>query len=100
MKVLLLKKDFKGCLFSNTMREKDFVTEETYNITKEYFNNVRLGMEENLTQAKKDGDFSGDVKAMALTIETFIHGFHVHGKYNSSKEDSRLIIKNLLSMIR
>lgn len=94
------KKDFKGCLFSNTMREKDFVTEETYNITKEYFNNVRLGMEENLTQAKKDGDFSGDVKAMALTIETFIHGFHVHGKYNSSKEDSRLIIKNLLSMIR
>ena len=91
---------FKGCLFSNTIREKDFMNEETYNIPKEYFDSIREQMQINLTQAKETGEFSGDIKAMALTIVTFIHGFHVYGKYNHSKEDSNAIIKNILSMIR
>ena len=91
---------FKGCLFSNTMREKDFMNDETYNIPKEYFDNISVQMQENLTQAKENDEFNGDPKAMALTIITFIHGFHVYGKYNHSKEDSDTIIKNILSMIR
>ena len=93
-------KGFKGCLFSNTIREKDFMNDETYNIPKEYFDNISAQMKINLTQAKKQGEFSGDEKAMALTIVTFIHGFHVYGKYNHSKDDSDAIIKNILSMIR
>lgn len=103
--VLLLKsftfgENFKGCLFSNTMREKDFVNESTYDIPKEYFESLKLQMQINLTEAKDDGEFSGDVKAMALTLITFIHGFHVHGKYNHSKEDSKLIVENIINMIR
>lgn len=92
--------NFKGCLFSNTMREKEFMTEKTYNIPKEYFDKVQLEMEKNLQQASLDGDFHGDAKSMALTIITMIHGFHVYGKYNQSKQDSDAIIKNVLSMIR
>lgn len=92
--------DFKGCLFSNTMREKDFMNEETYNIPKEYFENIREQIEINLSQAKEMGEFHGDEKSMAMTIITFIHGFHVYGKYNHSKEDSDTIIENILSMIR
>jgi TetR/AcrR family transcriptional repressor of nem operon len=91
---------FKGCLFSNTMREKEFMDEKTYNIPKEYFDEVRIEMEKNLEQAFLDGDFHGDPRSMALTIITMIHGFHVYGKYNDSKEDSDAIIKNVLSMIR
>ena len=92
--------DFKGCLFSNTMREKEFLNEETYNIPKEYFDTVGLQMQTNLEQAALDGDFHGDARSMALTLVTMIHGFHVHGKYNQSKADSEAIIKNVLSMIR
>jgi len=92
--------NFKGCLFSNTMREKDFINEETYNIPKEYFDSICVQFEINLTQAKENGEFKGDEKAMALTLITFIHGFHVYGKYNHSKEDSDSIIKNILDMIR
>jgi TetR/AcrR family transcriptional repressor of nem operon len=102
--ILLLRsftfgKDFKGCLFSNTMREKDFVDERTYDIPKEYFDSLKKQIQVNLTQAKKDREFTGNVEAMALTIITMIHGFHVHGKYNNSKEDSRLIIENVINMI-
>lgn len=102
--VLLLQsftfeKNFKGCLFSNTMREKEFVDERTYDIPKEYFNSLKKQIEINLTQAKEDKEFNGNIEAMALIIITFIHGFHVHGKYNHSKDDSKLIIENMISMI-
>ena len=92
--------NFKGCLFSNTIREKDFVNEKTYDIPKEYFNNLKTQIQINLIEAQNDGEFSGDANAMALTLITFIHGFHVHGKYNSSKEDGKLIIENIIGMIR
>lgn len=94
------EENFKGCLYSNSMREKDCINEETYNIPKKYFNDICNGFEENLTQALEMGEFSGDARAMALTIITLIHGFHVHGKYNHSKEDGEAIIKNILNMIR
>lgn len=95
----LFTEDFKGCLFSNTMREKDCMNEETYNIPKEYFDKITCEIEKNLNEAKSEGNFNGDVRAMALTIITFIHGFHVFGKYNHSKEDGEMIIKNILNMI-
>lgn len=102
--VLFLKKftfgkNFKGCLFSNTMREKEFVDEKTYEIPKEYFEDLKKQFQINLEQAKKDGDFSSNPEAMALTLVTFIHGFHVHGKYNHSKNDSEAIIDNMINMI-
>lgn len=95
----IFTKDFKGCLFSNTMREKDFMNEETYNIPKEYFEKISSQMEINLIQAKNDGVFHGDPRAMALTIITLIHGFHVYGKYNHSKEDGETIVQNIINMI-
>jgi len=91
--------NFRGCLFSNTMREKNFMGEETYNIPKEYFNKIVIQLELNLNQAQKLNQFNGNSHAMALTLITFIHGFHVHGKYNSSKNDSDTIITNILDMI-
>lgn len=92
--------NFKGCLFSNSMREKEALSKETYNIPKEYFETISKALEKNLKEAKEMGEFGGDENAMALTIITFIHGFHVFGKYNHSKEDGDLIIKNMLTMIR
>ncbi|GEM_PF-1624296 len=94
------RKNYKGCLFSNTMSEKFFLDAQSYSIPTEFFSKVKVQMEENLNQAKEMGEFTGDSKAMALTIITLIHGFHVYGKYNSSKEDSNSIINNILSMIK
>lgn len=91
---------FKGCLFSNTMREKEFMTEETYNIPRDYFETIRKQFEINLLQAKELKEFKGDAFAMSLTMITFIHGFNVYGKYNHSKESGESIIRNFLSMIR
>lgn len=92
--------NFKGCLYSNSMREKEFMLEDTYRIPKKYFEDICAGLEKSLNQAKDMGEFSGDAKAMALTLVTLIHGFHVHGKYNSSCEDGKAIIQNMLNMIR
>jgi len=96
----IFSEDFKGCLFSNTMREKGFMSEETYNIPKKYFENVAIEIEKNLTEASNNDEFSGDPRATSLTIITFIHGFHVYGKYNGSKEDGEIIIDTFLGMIR
>lgn len=95
----MFSENFKGCLFSNTMREKDCLDDKTYNIPKDYFDKITLEIENSLSESKKMGEFNGDSRAMSLTIITFIHGFNVFGKYNHSKEDGELIIKNLLYMI-
>jgi TetR/AcrR family transcriptional repressor of nem operon len=92
--------NFKGCLFSNSISEKDFLQTQTFDIPKEYFIKIREGMEANLIEAKSLGEFSGDPKAMAHTLLTVVHGFHVYGKYNNKEEDSDAIFKNVLSMIR
>jgi len=47
--------NFKGCLFSNGMQEKEFINEETYNIPKKYFNLRSTQIEKNLLKAKEDG---------------------------------------------
>lgn len=93
-------KAFKGCLFSNTMREKQFMDDSTYSIPKAYFEDLKDQFEINLQQAISDDEFHGNAKAMALTLVTMIHGFHVHGKYNESQEESKLIIENILHMIQ
>jgi len=100
LKYFKFQENFEGCLFSNSIREKDFMSEEVFKIPKEYFIKLRKGIEENLIQAKKDGDFHGNPHAMALTILTLLHGFHVYGKYNHSKEDSDVIFQNVIDMIK
>ena len=91
---------FKGCLFNSCMSKGEFMKKESFDIPKEYFIDLRNQLEINLKDASKEGSFSGDAKAMALTIITLIHGFNIHGKYNHSKEEGELIIKNILNMIR
>jgi len=92
--------NYKGCLFSNTMCEKDFLDTQAYEIPEEFFKKILMQLELNLQQAKEMDEFSSDERAMSLTIITMVHGFHVHGKYNSSKKDGEIIIKNILNMIR
>ena len=91
---------FKGCLFNSCMSKGEFMKEDAFEIPKDFFIDLKNQLEENLKVASKEGEFSGDAKAMALTIITVIHGFNVHGKYNHSKEDGELIMKNILNMIR
>jgi len=91
---------FKGCLFNTCMSKGEFMKEDAFEIPKDYFIDLKNQLERNLNDASKEGEFTGDAKAMALVIITMIHGFNVHGKYNHSKEDGELIIKNILNMIR
>lgn len=91
---------FKGCLFNSCMSKGEFMKEETFDIPKDYFIDLKNQIEINLNEASKEGEFSGNVKAMALTIITIIHGFNIHGKYNHSKEDGLLIMENIKNMIR
>lgn len=91
---------FKGCLFNNCMGKGEFMNDDAFEIPKSYFESLRLQIEKNLQTAKEDGDFNGDVKTMALTIMTIIHGFNIYGKYNHSKEEGESIMKNILNMIK
>ena len=91
---------FKGCLFNNCMGRGEFMNDDAFDIPKSYFESLRLQIEKNLEIAKKNSEFSSDVKTMALTIITIIHGFNIYGKYNHSKEEGQLIINNILNMIR
>lgn len=100
VKTFKFQNDFKGCLFSNSIREKDCLQAATFNIPKEYFNVITKQIEKNLIQAVERKEFGGDPKAMSMTIMALVHGFHVYGKYNNCEEDSDAIFKNLLNMIR
>ena len=91
--------NFKGCLFNNCMGKQDFMSSDSFNIPKEYFERLRLQIEKNLQEALIKKDFNGDVQSVALIIMTIIHGFNVYGQYNQSKEDGDIIINNVLKMI-
>jgi TetR/AcrR family transcriptional repressor of nem operon len=91
---------FKGCLFNNCMGKGEFMSTAAYEIPKSYFENLRLQIERNLEVAKLNGEFTSDVKTMALTIITIVHGFNIYGKYNHSKDEGMIIMRNILNMIR
>ncbi len=93
-------KDFKGCLYTNTIVSKQFVNIESFEIVKKFYHEVRQQLEKNLEQAIKLGEFKGNAYAMSLTLMTILQGLSIYGKLNTSKEDSDAIIKNILEMIR
>lgn len=92
--------NFAGCLYTNTIIEKQFVSVESFETVKTFYIEIREQIEKNLLQATEDGEFSGSANAMSLTLMTIVQGLGVFGKYNQSKEDSDSIIKNVLSLIR
>ncbi len=94
------QENFKGCLYTNTIIEKEFVNPDAFNTVKDFYQDVRTQLEINLSDAALNGEFSGDVKAMALTLITIVQGLGIYGKFNQSKDESDLIIKNVLNMIR
>ncbi len=96
----IFDKNFRGCLFTNCMGKEEFMREDAFSIPKEFFISLQKQIENNLIDASKEGEFTGDAKSMALTIITLIHGMNVHGKYNHSKEDGENIIKNIVKMIQ
>ena len=96
----MFDKNFRGCLFTNCIGKSEFMQEDAFNIPKDFFTKLQAQVEINLEEAIKENEFSGEVKAMALTIITLIHGLNVHGKYNHVKEDGEIIIKNIVNMIR
>ena len=93
-------KNFRGCLFTNCMGKGDFMKKDAFDIPKGFFTKLQVQIEENLKEASINKEFNGNAKAMALTIITLIHGLNVHGKYNHSKEDGEIIIKNIINMIQ
>jgi len=94
------EENFKGCLYTNTILEKEFVNPEAFSTVREFYQDVKIQLEKNLSEAALNGNFSGDVTAMALTLITIVQGLGVYGKFNQSKDESDLIIKNVLNMIR
>ena len=96
----IFDKNFRKCLITNGMGKSEFRREDAFNIPKDFFEKLQEQIEENLKEASISGEFSGNAKAMALTIITLIHGLNVHGKYNHVKEDGEIIIKNIIDMIR
>ena len=100
LQIFSFSENFKGCFFNNCIGKDEFMKEEAFDIPKDYFINLRFQLEKNLEEASIDGDFSGDVSSVALTIITILHGFNVHGKYNHSKEDGEKIMNTVIGLIR
>ena len=96
----IFNENFKGCLFTNTLRQSENIREDSLEIVKDFFSKLEMQIEKNLKEESELGNFNGDPRSMALTIITLIHGLNVHGKYNHSKEDGELIKKNILSLIK
>ncbi|NRB40193.1 MAG: TetR/AcrR family transcriptional regulator [Pseudomonadales bacterium] len=93
-------KDFIGCLFANTVIEKNVVHESSMQIIQHFFNEMKDTMIINLEQAREDGDFSGDASAVTLTLLCLAQGLSVSGKMNSSSSDCKLIVETALSLIK
>jgi len=92
--------NFKGCLYTNTIISKEFVNPESFETVRSFYIEVREQLEKNLNDAASNNEFGGNAYAMSLTLMTIVQGLGIYGKFNQSKNDSDLIIKNVLDMIK
>ena len=92
--------NFRGCLFTNCMVEKDFKDSDIFDIPKNYFTQLQSQLEKKLIEASLANEFSGDVKTMTLILINMIYGFNLHGKCNQSEDDSNLMFEYILSLIK
>lgn len=99
-KPFCFNKNSKGCLYANTIISKEFVDPESFETVKSFYLEVREQFEINLKEAISKAEFNGDAYAMSLTLMTIVQGLGIYGKFNQSKKDSDIIIKNILDMIK
>jgi len=94
------RNDFIGCLYVNTSMEKHLFEKSSLQKVKNFYNRMKNQIIINLEQAREDGDFTGDSRAVSLTLLCLAQGINVNGQVNSSDSDCKLIVETVMTLIK
>ena len=88
-----------GCLFSNTLSECNVVDKGSLVIVKDAFGKLEAYFAKNLRQARKAGDFNGDVKATSKLLLLIMQGLSVFSRTKPTKSERKKIIDSALAIL-
>lgn len=88
-----------GCLFSNTLSECNVVDKDCLRIVKDDFVKLEAHFAENLRQARKAGDFSGEVKVTSKFLLLIMQGMSVFSRTKPTKAERKKIIDSALAIL-
>lgn len=88
-----------GCLFSNTLSECNVVDKDSFGFVKDTFGKLEARFAKNLRQARKSGDFNGDVKATSKLLLLIMQGMSVFSRTKPTKNERKKIIDSALAIL-
>jgi len=88
---------FDGCLFVNTLKEKTNIDSVSFCRAKDFFKKLEGQFRKNLSQAKRDGVYSGSAELDAKLLVTFVHGLSLTSRLEHSKSSGKELVKTFLS---
>ncbi len=88
-----------GCLFVNTLSERNSVQRKSLRLVEEHFRKMEDLLSQKLTEAKRDGEFSGKVATMSNYLICFLQGMAMFSKYNQSVPERKELIKTALKVL-
>ncbi|MCK4951632.1 MAG: TetR/AcrR family transcriptional regulator [Gammaproteobacteria bacterium] len=88
-----------GCLFANTLSECNVIDKDCLGFVKDAFGKVEAQFAENLTQARKAGEFNGDLKATSKLLLLIMQGMSVFSKTRPTKTERKKMIDSALTIL-
>ncbi|MFA9396806.1 MAG: TetR/AcrR family transcriptional regulator [Clostridiaceae bacterium] len=88
-----------GCLFTNTMSERNCVDIDSFYIVDEYFNKLEEAFKSKLQYAIECENYKGDYVLRAKQLIVMIQGLSVYSKNSYADRDCRMIVDDFLTLI-
>ncbi len=86
-----------GCLYVNTVSDRNNIDNESLNIVDDYFENLENSFESKLLYAKEHEGFIGDPKLRAKQLVLLLQGLSVHSK--KDRNSNVQMIEDFLSLM-
>ena len=93
------RKSKHGCLYVNTVSDRDTIKSDCLTIVDEYFNNLEKAFKSKLTYAKEFEGYQEDPGLRSKQLVIIIQGLSVHSKYIESYEEHKRIVYDFLSLM-
>lgn len=88
-----------GCLFSNTISERNCVDIDSFQFVNKYFNNLEEAFKTKLKYAVENENYSGDPGLKAKQLVVMIQGLSIYSKNAYADKNCRLIMDDFLTLI-
>ncbi len=93
------QKPLNGCLFVNTLTDKNSVEKDSLKKVQAFFKDLEATVKEKLTYAQKHEGFQGDPALKARQVVAFMHGLAIYSKLNHGLAEQRRMAADFLAML-